>query len=158
MFLLFDMNNLLLFLFCHLVHGETPLNTSTNSVTTTTATTATNGDSSQRRVHSVNRQQLNETICRLSKPKTSTMTQSVHLSALSPHRISSSQSTHQFRSSTPTTPSTPTTSMARRVCSIRIRGKENNRSFFRKLLLVQLQHQQIMCQQIIALERHRMKN
>jgi hypothetical protein len=85
-----------------------------------------NGES-QRRVQSINRQHLNETIRRLSKPKNVPMTQSIHngaSSSLSSHGIPLSQSTHQFRAPTPPvttnnhlTP-TPTSSNTRRVSPI----------------------------------------
>lgn len=60
---------------------------------------ATNTDT-QRRLQSINRQQLHETICRLAKPKTIPMP--------------SSQSSHQLRSSTPPVSNT----LTRKVCSI----------------------------------------
>lgn len=57
----------------------------------------------QRRVQSINRQQLQETICRLAKPKVLPMAQSVQLSSVnsSTNGIPASHSSHQLRSSTP---------------------------------------------------------
>ncbi|CAF1645240.1 unnamed protein product [Rotaria magnacalcarata] len=85
-----------------------------DDVTSNSTTTTINGES-QRRVQSVNRQHLNETILRLSKPKTIPTTQSVHSGSTTPTSgLASSQSSHQLRVSTPLTISnnhlTPTAS------------------------------------------------
>jgi hypothetical protein len=64
------------------------------------ATTSTTNGEPPRRTQSINRQHLEETMRRLSKPKTIPMSQSVHTSS-SPNGISSSQSSHQLRVSTP---------------------------------------------------------
>jgi hypothetical protein len=96
----------------------------------------TNGEPSQRRVQSVNRQHLNETIRRLSKPKNNSITQSIHLSATassSSNGMPVSQSSHQLRAPTPpvstnnhSTPPTPTTSSTtRRVSDISIKSLFN---------------------------------
>ncbi len=69
---------------------------------TTTATT--NGEPPQRRVQSVNRHHLNETIRRLAKPKNISMAQSIHLGATSSsgsNGMPASQSSHQLRVPTP---------------------------------------------------------
>ncbi|CAF0833826.1 unnamed protein product [Rotaria sordida] len=83
----------------------------------TNNTTTINGES-QHRIQSINRQHLNETILRLSKPKTTPITQSIHsgttTASTSPtiNSMSVSQTGHQFRVSTPPTTtsnlSTPT--------------------------------------------------
>ncbi|CAF1096861.1 unnamed protein product [Adineta steineri] len=77
--------------------------TTTATTTTTTGVTTTNGDQ-QRRVQSVSRQHLNETIRRLSKPKNVVMAQSVHIGAVPTNGISSSHSSHQLRVSNPLVP------------------------------------------------------
>ncbi len=96
---------------------------SNNAAATASAnTTMTNGEP-QRRVQSVNRQHLNETIRRLSKPKNIPMTQSVHngATASSSSGVPLSQSTHQFRVPTPPVSTNnplnpaPTSSNTRRV-------------------------------------------
>jgi hypothetical protein len=103
-------------MFCvgYLVHDEIPNNT---------ITATTNGEPSQRRVQSVNRQHLNETIRRLSKPKTIPISQSIQLGVTSSasNGMSVSQSSHQLRAPTPpvttnnhVTPTT-TSSTTRRV-------------------------------------------
>lgn len=93
--------------------------TSTNPTTTTTTISE-----PQRRVQSINRQHLNETIERLAKPKSIPINQSVRSGATTPTSgIALSQSSHQLRLSTApvnsnnhlTPSSTPTKS--RRVCS-----------------------------------------
>ncbi|CAF2399776.1 unnamed protein product [Rotaria sp. Silwood2] len=72
----------------------------------TNNTTTTNSES-QRRIQSINRQHLNETILRLSKPKTISTSQSINSgttaspSSTITNGIPSSQSSHQFRVSTP---------------------------------------------------------
>ena len=73
-----------------------------------TPVAATTNDEPRRRTQSINRQHLNETICRLSKPKTISMTQSVHVGSLS-------QFSQSLRAPTPpvTTPASP----SRRVSS-----------------------------------------
>ncbi len=67
--------------------------------------TTTNGESSHRRVQSVNRQQLNETIRRLSKPKNIPMTQSIQIgttaTSSSSNAMPVSQSSYQLRAPTP---------------------------------------------------------
>ncbi len=62
----------------------------------------TNGESPQRRVQSITRQHLNETISRLSKPKNIPMTQSTYVGATSPSNVLPiSQSSHQIRVTSP---------------------------------------------------------
>ncbi len=80
----------------------------------------TNGETSQRRAQSINRQHLNETIRRLSKPKNIPLTQSIHFGATSTsasNGVPSSQSSHQLRVPTPpvATNTTSPSSRARRV-------------------------------------------
>ncbi|CAF1147751.1 unnamed protein product, partial [Adineta ricciae] len=73
---------------------------------TTASTLTANGDH-QRRGHSINRQHLDETIRRLSKPKAINMAQSVHVGATvssASNGISSSHSSHQIRMSTSSVP------------------------------------------------------
>jgi hypothetical protein len=96
-----------------------------NNTTTATAVTS-NDEPSQRRVQSVNRQHLNETIRRLAKPKTNPMTQSIQIGATSSSNgMPSSQSSHQLRVPTPpvttnnhSTATGTTSSHARRVSAI----------------------------------------
>jgi hypothetical protein len=90
------------FSFRYLAREESSNNTATN-----TTTVPSNGEP-QPRAQSVNRQHLNETIRRLSKPKNTMMTQSIHIgataSSLSPsvsNGIPLSHSSHQLRVSTP---------------------------------------------------------
>ncbi|CAM2707856.1 unnamed protein product [Rotaria socialis] len=72
-----------------------------DDVTSNSTTTTINGES-QRRVQSINRQHLNETIIRLSKPKTIPKAQSVQSGSTTPTSgLASSQSSHQLRVSTP---------------------------------------------------------
>ncbi|UJR36390.1 hypothetical protein I4U23_029114 [Adineta vaga] len=80
---------------------------SSNIVTTgagsTNTTVTTNGDH-QRRGQSINRQHLDETIRRLSKPKNINMVQSVHVATTassSTNGLPSSHSSHQIRLATP---------------------------------------------------------
>jgi len=97
------------FSFRYLARDESSNNTvsTATTITTTTTTVPSNGEP-QRRAQSVNRHHLNETIRRLSKPKNSMMTQSIHIgataSSLSPstsNGIPLSHSSHQLRVSTP---------------------------------------------------------
>lgn len=60
-----------------------------------------------------NRQHVNETIRRLTKPRNNLMTQSVHISSASSNGIPISRSSHQIRMSTP-----PTSATIRRVNQI----------------------------------------
>ena len=108
-----------MFSFCYLAREEL----SNNTTTTAAAAITTNGES-QRRIQSINRQHLDETIRRLSRPKHIPMTQSIHIAATTAstsNGIPLSQSSHQLRVPTPPvttnnhlTP-TPTSSTTRRV-------------------------------------------
>jgi len=97
------------FSFRYLARDESSNNTvsTATTITNTTTTVPSNGEP-QRRAQSVNRHHLNETIRRLSKPKNSMMTQSIHIgataSSLSPstsNGIPLSHSSHQLRVPTP---------------------------------------------------------
>jgi hypothetical protein len=98
------------FFFRCLARDESSNNTVSTATTTTITTTTTvpsNGEP-QRRAQSVNRHHLDETIRRLSKPKNTMMTQSIHIgataSSLSPstsNGIPLSHSSHQLRVPTP---------------------------------------------------------
>jgi hypothetical protein len=88
-------------------------------------TPTTNTGDSQQRVQSINRQQLYETICRLAKPKSFPMAQSMQInSSVSSNSIPLSQSSHQLRSSTPPVTmhhpltSSSTFATSRRVCHV----------------------------------------
>ncbi len=139
------------------------------TTTTTTAPTTTNGEPPQRRVHSVNRHHLNETIRRLSKPKNISMAQSIHLGATASsasNGVSSSQSSHQLRVPTPPvttnhhgTP-THTSTHTRRVSYI---AKQSSYKIiylfsFSILILVQLRHHPIMFLPLLIIEHHQVMN